>query len=137
MKRGIVLLGLSLLLGTAIAQGQPPATPNSRTSDVPSEASAEHIYGPKDGVKPPKLTYSPDPQYPKEERKARHQGTVVLWVVVGPDGSPRDIGVARVLSPDFDEAAIDAVKKWKFSPGTKDGEPVATKINVEVTFRLY
>jgi len=50
---------------------------------------------------------------------------------------PREITVSRPLSPDFDAAAIDAVKKWKFSPASKDGNPVATAIKVEVSFHLY
>jgi TonB family protein len=56
--------------------------------------------------------------------------------VVGPGGLPRNIKIARSLSPEFDAAAIDAVKKWKFDPATKDGNPVAVQINVELTFRL-
>jgi len=64
-------------------------------------------------------------------------GTVLLGLVVGSDGLPRDITVSRPLSPDFDAAAIDAVKKWKFSPATRDGKPVATAIKVEVNFHLY
>jgi TonB family protein len=137
MKRGIALLGIPLVLGMAIAQTQGPVTPNSKTSDASSEASAEHIYGPKDGAKPPKLSYSRDPEYPKKARNSRKEGMVVLWLVVGSNGLPREVKVARSLSLDLDEAAIDAVKKWKFAPATKDGKPVASQINVEVSFHLY
>src|SRR5208283_5329255 len=72
-----------------------------------------------------------------EARKAKFQGTGVLWVVVGADGKPRDIRVARTLGLGLDEKAIEAVKTWRFEPGKKDDKPVATMINVEVTFRLY
>ena len=58
------------------------------------------------------------PGYPKKERKAHHQGTVILWLVINPDGLPRDIRISRSLSPEFDEAAVDAVKRWRFSPAT-------------------
>jgi periplasmic protein TonB len=88
-------------------------------------------------VTAPRQTYAPEPMYPKKERKARHMGIVILGLVVGSDGLPRDITVSRPLSSDFDAAAIDAVKKWKFSPATKDGKPVAAKVNVEVSFHLY
>jgi TonB family protein len=64
-------------------------------------------------------------------------GTVVLWLVVGPDGKPRDIRVARTLGLGLDEKAIEAVKTWIFEPAYKDGKPVAVQINVEVNFHLY
>jgi TonB family protein len=83
---------------------------------------------------PPRRSYTPAPEFPKQQGKAHFQGTVQLALVVDPDGLTRDITVFRSLSPDFDEMAIDAVKKWKFYPATLDGTPVATKIKVEVTF---
>jgi periplasmic protein TonB len=89
------------------------------------------------GVSAPKAIYAPDPEYSEEARKAKFSGTCVLWLVVGPDGKARDIRVARTLGLGLDEKAIEAVKNWRFEPGMKDGKPVATQLNVEVTFRLY
>jgi protein TonB len=89
------------------------------------------------GVSAPKVIYQPDPEYSEEARKAKYQGTCVLWLIVGPDGKPRDIKVARNLGMGLDEKAIEAVKQWKFEPALKDGRPVAVQINVEVSFRLY
>ena len=89
------------------------------------------------GVSAPRVVYQPDPEYSEEARKAKYQGTCVLWLVVGPDGRPRDIRVARSLGLGLDEKAIEAVKTWKFEPAMKDGKPVAVQINVEVSFRLY
>jgi len=89
------------------------------------------------GVSAPKAIYSPDPEYSEEARKAKFQGTCVLWLVVGPDGRPRDIRVQRTLGLGLDEKAIEAVKTWRFDPAMKDGKPVAVQINVEVSFRLY
>ena len=89
------------------------------------------------GVSAPRVVYQPDPEYSEEARKAKYQGTCVLWLVVGPDGHPRDIRIARSLGLGLDEKAIDAVKTWRFEPAMKDGQPVAVQINVEVTFRLY
>ena len=89
------------------------------------------------GVSAPRALYAPDPEYSEEARKAKYQGTVVLWVVVGPDGRPRDIRVQRTLGMGLDEKAIEAVRSWKFEPAKKDGQPVAVQINVEVNFRLY
>lgn len=89
------------------------------------------------GVTPPKPIYAPDPEYDENARKQRIQGTVVLWLIVGPDGLPHDIKVARSLGHGLDEKAIEAVRQWKFEPSLKDGQPVAVQINVEVQFRLY
>ena len=89
------------------------------------------------GVSAPKAIYAPDPEYSEEARKVKHMGTVVLWLIVGPDGKPRDIRVLRTLGLGLDEKAMEAVKNWRFEPAYKDGKPVAVQINVEVNFHLY
>jgi protein TonB len=93
-----------------------------------------HVGG---GVSAPKKIYDPDPEYSEEARKAKYQGTCVLYVIVGSDGKPRDIRVSRTLGLGLDEKAIEAVKSWRFEPALKDGKPVAVAINIEVDFRLY
>jgi TonB family protein len=89
------------------------------------------------GVKAPRPMYTPDPEYSEEARKIKQQGTVVLWVVVGADGRVRDLRVQRSLGFGLDEKALEAVRRWKFEPATKDDQPVASQIYVEVRFRLY
>ena len=88
-------------------------------------------------VSAPRAISTPDPEYSEEARKAKYQGTVVLWLIVDQNGRPRDIRVARSLGMGLDQKAIEAVKQWKFDPAKKDGQPVAVQINVEVNFRLY
>ncbi len=95
------------------------------------------VYSPGGGITAPRAIYSPDPDYSEEARKAKFQGTVVLWLIVGPDGHPRDIKVSRSVGMGLDQKAIDAVRTWKFEPSKKDGVPVAVQINVEVNFHLY
>jgi len=89
------------------------------------------------GVSAPRPLFTPDPEYSEEARKAKYQGTCVLWMVVGADGRPREVRVARGLGMGLDEKAMQAVKQWKFEPAMKDGHPVAVQMNVEVSFRLY
>jgi periplasmic protein TonB len=89
------------------------------------------------GVSAPRAVDTPDPEYSEEARKAKYQGTVVLWLIVDPSGHPKDIRVSRTLGMGLDQKAIEAVKKWKFEPAMKDGKPVAVQINVEVNFHLY
>jgi periplasmic protein TonB len=89
------------------------------------------------GVTAPRAIYDPEPEYSEEARKVHFQGVVVLSIVVDPTGHARDVRVARSVGLGLDERAIEAVKKWKFEPGMKDGHPIAVGVNVEVNFRLY
>jgi protein TonB len=89
------------------------------------------------GVSAPKALFAPDPEYSEEARKAKYQGTVVLWLVVSADGKPQQIRVQRPLGMGLDEKAVEAVKQWRFEPARKDGQAVPVMINVEVNFRLY
>ncbi len=89
------------------------------------------------GVTAPKVIYDPDPEYSEEARKTHFTGAVELSIIVGADGRPRDIEVARSVGLGLDEKAIEAVKQWKFEAATKDSKPVAVRVNIEVSFRLY
>jgi protein TonB len=89
------------------------------------------------GVSAPKPIFTPDPEYSEEARKAKYQGVVVLWLVVGSDGHPREIKIARPLGMGLDEKAVEAVRTWRFEPARKDGQAVSVVMNVEVSFRLY
>jgi TonB family protein len=95
------------------------------------------IYRIGGGVSAPRAIYDPDPEYSDEARKAKFQGNVLLWAIIGADGVPRDIRVARSLGMGLDEKAIAAVRTWRFAPSMKDGHPVAVQVNIEVNFRLY
>jgi len=88
------------------------------------------------GVSSPTVIFKVEPEYSEEARKAKFQGTVVLFVVVDEKGNPRDLKVIRPLGLGLDQKAIEAVEKWKFNPGKKDGKPVAVQATIEVNFRL-
>lgn len=95
------------------------------------------VYRVGGGVSAPRAIYTPDPEFSEEARKAKYQGVVVLWMIVGADGRTRQILVQRTLGMGLDEKAIEAVRRWRFEPARKDGVPVAVQVNVEVNFRLY
>jgi len=95
------------------------------------------VYRVGGGVSPPRVLFNPDPEYTEEARKAKYQGVVVLWLIVGQDGRTKDIRISRSLGMGLDQKAVEAVKLWKFEPAKKDGSPVAVQMNVEVNFRLY
>ncbi len=85
---------------------------------------------------PPRQKLAPAPTYSEEARKSHAEGTVVLALMVQPDGTPSDIKVIRGLGYGLNEQAVTAVQRWRFEPSTVDGKPVSVLINVEVNFRL-
>jgi TonB family protein len=88
-------------------------------------------------VTAPHLVYCPDPEYPPAARAAGHQGTSILSLTVGTDGTPRDITVLRNLDVELDNAAVAAVSTWRYEPALKDDQPVEVDIHARVRFRLY
>ncbi len=74
------------------------------------------------------------PAYPPLELKARIGGIVVLRVLVSEKGLPTEVTVTRGARAGLDAAAVAAVKKWTFIPGTKDGVPVKTWMTVPIPF---
>ena len=88
------------------------------------------------GVSAPALLFKVEPEYSEEARKAKFQGTVLLAIVVDESGQTGNVRVVRTLGMGLDEKAMEAVRKWRFKPGYKDGKPVSVLANVEVNFRL-
>lgn len=88
------------------------------------------------GVSAPAVLAKVEPEYSEEARKAKFQGTVMLYIEVDENGKPKNLRVVRPLGLGLDEKAIEAVSKWKFRPGFKDGKPVTVAATVEVNFRL-
>jgi TonB family protein len=94
------------------------------------------VYRVGGGVTAPALLYKVEPEYSEEARKAKYQGTVLLYVQVDPSGKAINMRVLHSLGLGLDEKAMEAVKKWKFRPGMKDGKPVTVEAQIEVNFRL-
>jgi periplasmic protein TonB len=93
-----------------------------------------HVGG---GISAPQAISTPDPEYTEEARRAKTQGTCVLWLIVDSEGRPRDVRVVRGLGNGLDAKALEAVRQWRFQPSMKDGKPVDVQISVEVAFHLY
>jgi len=83
---------------------------------------------------PPRVTYSPAPEYSDQARQAKLGGTCILMLVVGVDGHTSDVKVVSGLGMGLSEKAIEAAKKWTFEPGIRKGKPVPVKIAMEVVF---
>lgn len=84
-----------------------------------------------------KMIRAEPPRYPIESRRKREQGTVVLSVILAPDGSVADISVATSSGfASLDKAALVAVRRWRWSPTLRSGAPVMVRGLVEIPFIL-
>lgn len=88
------------------------------------------------GLTPPSVLAKVLPEYSDDARKARIQGTVELIVIVNANGTSTLESVNRSIGFGLDQKAIEALKKWKFQPATKDGKPVAMRVAITVNFSL-
>lgn len=95
------------------------------------------VYKVGGGISAPQAISAPDPEYTEEARRAKTQGTCILWLIVDAAGKPRDVKVVRGLGYGLDAKALEAVRQWRFQPSLKDGKPVDVQISVEVAFHLY
>ena len=96
------------------------------------------VYEAGHGVSLPRVKKQVKADYTDEAKAAGIAGTVTLGVVVLADGSVGDVTVVKSLDAvlGLDQQAVKAMKQWVFTPGTKDGKPVAVRVSVEMTFTL-
>ena len=107
---------------------KPPSTPVT-----PARAAAQvHVGG---DVQAAKLIFSPRPAYPPIAKATRTQGSVVIRAVISRDGN---IGQLQLLSgpPLLVQAAMDAVRQWRYRPTSLNGEPVEVLTEITVNFTL-
>ena len=89
------------------------------------------------GVGYPTCFYMPDPKYSEEARKAKYSGVVTLQGTITVDGRVTDVQVVRGPGLGLEEKAAEATKEWRCKPALgPNGKPVATRVPIEVTFRL-
>ena len=95
-------------------------------------------YRPGNGVLSPEVIHEEKPQYTSEAMRAKVQGIVEVEAIVMPDGTVSQVQIVRSLDDRFglDQKAVEAVKRWRFRPGTRMGKPVPVLVNIELTFTL-
>jgi protein TonB len=82
----------------------------------------------------PKFFFGPPPEYPPELKKANLKGQATVSIRIGANGAVYDPVVKSSTDPAFGEAALRAVKVWRFLPKVKDDSPMETKVDVPVVF---
>ena len=106
--------------------GPPPA------SAIPELMEAHRV----SSFQPARKVFSPAPEYPGVARRAGLEGAVVMEAKIDPLGVVRDTRVIEGRSSALDRAAGVALRKWRFEPATRDGEPVASSYRVSFDFTL-
>jgi TonB family protein len=124
-------------------QDEKPAQPSgdgNPAAQLPGLANGDthHAYRPgESGVGYPQCISCPSPRYSKAARRKRLEGTVQMQGIVQPDGTVTDIEILKSPNEELSDLATQAVSNWQMKPARlPDGEPVATIVKVELTFRL-
>jgi TonB family protein len=124
LRRAAIVFGAAVItIGLLSGKPQPP--------------DQNDVYRVGGGVTAPQVVFKAEPEYSEEARRAKVAGTVLLSVVIGTDWFVHDINVIKGLGSGLDEKAVEAVRKWQFRPGTKDGQPVKVHAQIEINFRLW
>ena len=119
--------------GTTEASPAPPPPPPPPPPPEPKEEGPLRVGG---DVKAPVATHRPEPRYTDTARKAHLTGVVVVEATIDKNGNVDGVKVLKGLDLGLTEQAIEAVKQWKFRPGTLNGEPVDVLFNLTVNFTM-
>jgi TonB family protein len=104
---------------------------DTKTTDSPTDRFEQAST--RGGVSTPRLLHKVEPEYPARALQFHLNATNVYHVVVGADGKVTDIGLTQGILM-FNSACLDALKKWRFQPGSLNGTPVPVVANIEVNF---
>ena len=137
MSRHRALFGFAIALVAVLGS---TATAVNRFPMSATLQGQEKVYdpGPGAGITLPRVVREVKPNYTPEAKAQKIQGSVWLKIIVGASGDVTDVVVNRSLDAEYglDQAAMDAAWQWKFKPGMKDGQPVAVRVTLELTFTL-
>jgi len=120
----------------AAAQEDREAALTKELSEQEGKNGADQIYRVGDDVTAPKLLNRVEPAYPKAARRELIEGVVILEAIISASGNVTNIAVLKSVHPLIDEAAVHAVRQWRYSPATLNGNPVRVYLTVTMTFNL-
>ena len=127
-----VLVSVLITCHTGVAGALP------QPQEKPWPPAGVVAYAPGTGIVAPKLVKDVKPNYTADAMRAKIEGNVSLEIVVLTDGKVGDVRVTQSLDREFglDDQAVAAVKRWEFTPGTKDGVAVPVAVKVEMSFTV-
>ena len=153
------LVALFLALYFVLLSPQASATGGQALPDVtgaqhaaqprpPCRADPSAIPPVRCGITPPKVLHYAYPEFSEEARRKKVGGVVGVVLTVDEAGNPQNVQVFKSLADkvdpknrkaalSLDQQAINAVKKYKFSPATSQGKPVPVELHVDVNFQIF
>lgn len=120
--------------GGSLSSLAPPISSQDLTQQTKQESMAAFDVTELD--KAPEVIAAISPLYPSDMRKARVEGRVTILFVLTEDGRVEDPRVENASRPEFEKPALEAVRKWKFRPGSRAGEAVRTYMKLPIAFRI-
>jgi len=112
-----------------------PAPASSATTDSPGHAKADNTN--TGDNRQPYVVFGPRPNYPPEARAGGREGKVRVKVLIAENGTPGEVQLAESSgSTSLDEAALTALRRWRFQPALRNGQPVPAWVTVPVIFSL-
>ena len=90
----------------------------------------------QEGLRPPRLIEKVEARFPEEARREGASGTVVVQIVIDRQGKVAGAKIVRGAGHGFDEAALDAARKLRFEPATRDGVAIPVQLDYEIHFRF-
>lgn len=127
------VMGRVFFLGTDAPEH---AKPELRRADdnIPDDEIYDYH---QEGITSPKPSFTPEPNFSEQARREKFQGEVTLSIVVDMAGNVARIRVDKALGHGLDEQSMQAIKAWRFLPGTRNGQPAAVREPISVAFNLY
>ncbi|MDE1163659.1 MAG: TonB family protein [Acidobacteriaceae bacterium] len=95
------------------------------------------VYRVGGAVHAPVLTYSIEPEFSEEARKAKFSGDVIVGLIVDEQGHSQNVHVLRDVGLGLGAKAVEAVRQYRFRPAIKDGKPVKVEMSIDVIFQIF
>ena len=118
-------------------KGEVPKSQDEKTSNpLPQDIKTSDPMRITSDVVQPVLIHRVNPEYPEIARKSRVQGVIILEAIITREGTVEKVKILRGVHPLLDQAAVNAVKQWRYKPATLNGKPVKVYSTVTVNFKL-
>lgn len=133
------LASLEMVLDPGLASGAAILDVGTRllaALDQRAKEESEAVFSVTDLDQMPRPVYQPAPEYPTDLKRKRVEGTVHVVFLVDPSGAVQNPTVVQTVHPALDQAALQAVRRWRFEPGRREGQAVLFRMKIPITFAL-